>query len=91
MADSDGVLVPGVLRENSVERTRLSDDSLRLLLDYEQRFLKPLQIAEKLYCDICYRANRADGCRASVLQNGFTGIAHIECRCRIQENKGLVN
>lgn len=51
----------------------------------------PLSVAEKLYCDRCYRENRPDGCRASFTQNGFTGIAHIECRCRILERKGLVN
>jgi hypothetical protein len=59
-----------------------------MLIDYETRFLRDRQIAEKLYCDRCYRANRHDGCRVSVSQNGLSGIARVECRCRVQETKG---
>lgn len=59
-----------------------------MLLEYETRFLKDKQIAEKLYCDRCYRANRADGCRVVVSQNGLSGLARIECRCRVSETKG---
>lgn len=80
--------MPGALRDDSVEHSGLSDSELTLLLDYERRFLGDKQVAEKLYCDRCYAANRPDGCRVQVAQNGLTGVVRIECRCRVRERKG---
>lgn len=83
--------VPGAVRDDTRERGGFTDGDLRLLVAYE-KFLASHQIAEKLYCDRCYKANADwDGCRASVTQNGFTALAFIECRCRVLERKGLVS
>ena len=84
----DGLSLPSVLREGVVSGHRLSDDELRLFVEYQARFLKPLQIAERLYCDVCYRENREDGCRAQVMPNGLSAIVKVECRCRVMEGSG---
>lgn len=87
----DGVSLSSLLREDPVVRSGFSDDELQLLAEYERRFLMALSVSEKLYCDICFRDNRDDGCRAQVTLNGLSAIARIACRCRIRERKGLVH
>lgn len=88
MASTDGLLLPGDLRVDTIERHQLSNEDLTLLLDYETQFLKAKRVAESLYCDRCFKADRQDGCRAGVHQNGLSGVARIECRCRILETAG---
>lgn len=66
-------------------------DEIAAIAAYEKQFLDGRQIAEKLYCDVCFKENRHDGCRASVTANGFSAIVRIECRCRTMEHKGVTH
>lgn len=70
---------------------RLSAAEVAAVAAYEKQFLEARQVAEKLYCDACFRENRHDGCRASVTANGFSAIVRIECRCRTLEHKGMTH
>lgn len=82
--------MPSDLRVDRPTET-LSDDDLSTILAYETQFLAARKLAEKLYCDRCFKANVHDGCRVSVAQSGLTGIVKIECRCRIVERKGATH
>lgn len=64
---------------------------LAAVVAYEKHFLKGRDVAEKMYCDACFRENRNDGCRVSVTENGFSGIVRIHCRCRTLEHKGMTH
>lgn len=71
--------------------TKISPDELKAILAYEAQFLRARAVVEKLYCDTCFAVGRHDGCRASVTQNGLSGIVRIECRCRVLEHKGVTH
>jgi len=65
----------------------LSDDDLRLLLEYK-KFLARHGYREALYCTRCWTKNLEDGTRAEVKTEGLTVEALIQCRCRVAYGRG---
>ena len=65
----------------------LSDDELRLLLEYK-KFLKAHDYREAVYCTRCWSRNLDDGTQFQVQTSGLTVEAIIKCRCRTAYGKG---
>lgn len=65
----------------------ISDDELRLLLEYK-RFLAKHGYREAVYCSRCWGNNLADGTEFRVQTSGLTVEAMIRCRCRVAYGKG---
>lgn len=65
----------------------LSDDELRLLLEYK-RFLQAHGYREAVYCQRCWGNNLSDGTEFRVKTSGLTVEAMIRCRCRVAYGKG---
>lgn len=65
----------------------LSDDELRLLLEYK-KFLSAHGYREAVYCNRCWTNNIADGTEFRVQTSGLTVEAIIRCRCRTAYGKG---
>lgn len=71
----------------SLPHEAISEDELRLLLDYK-KFLVKHGYREAVYCSRCWGNNLADGTEFRVQSNGFTIEALIKCRCRVAYGKG---
>lgn len=65
----------------------LSDDELRLLLEYK-KFLQKHEYREAVYCNRCWGKNLAEGTEFRVQTSGLTVEAIIRCRCRTAYGKG---
>jgi hypothetical protein len=65
----------------------LSDDDLRLLLQYK-KFLQARGYREAVYCTRCWSNNLEDGTQFQVQTSGLTVEAIIRCRCRTAYGKG---